>query len=215
MLRYMGLIFVWLLLSPAYAGDAIKIVVFGDSLVAGYGLPPEEAFPAMLHTALRQKGYAVDVINAGVSGDTTAGGKGRVKQALALRPDIVVLALGANDMLRGIDPEITRENLDAIIRSLKKDDSIVVLSGMKAALNMGPRFAGKFNAIYPALAETHNLIYQPFFLEGVAAKRTFNQPDGMHPNREGVAIMVKQAMPYVERAVKAHKKHTEKARKNY
>lgn len=197
----MALVWIWFLLSPAYAADAIKIVAFGDSLTAGYGLESSQSLPTLLEETLQKAGHHAIVINAGISGDTTAGGKARVQKVLEFKPDIVILALGANDMLRGINPKTTHSNLDYIIRNLRQSGVIIVFSGMKASLNMGARFAGEFNALYSDLAETHDLIYQPFFLEEVAARPALNQLDGIHPNPEGVAVMVRHLLPYMEEAI--------------
>jgi acyl-CoA thioesterase-1 len=150
---------------------------------------------------LEADGHDVRMINAGVSGDTTAGGLARLEWALADEPDAAIVALGANDMLRGFEPEIARKNLDAIITRLKKDGVAVLLAGMRAAPNWGVAYVDEFNAIYPALAEKHDVLFYPFLLEGVAADPTLNQPDGIHPNAKGQAIIARQIYPFVKKLV--------------
>jgi len=174
-----------------------RIVVLGDSLSAGYGLPAAEAFPAQLEQALRQSGQAVRVINAGVSGDTTAGGLARLDWALAERPQLVIVQLGANDALRGLDPEQARANLDAILTRLKREETQILLAGMRAPRNLGPAYYTKFDRIYSDLAKKHQIALDPFFLEGVALRPELNQADGLHPNAQGVAIVVRRLLPQV------------------
>jgi len=174
-----------------------RIVVLGDSLSAGYGLPAAEAFPAQLEQALRQSGQAVRVINAGVSGDTTAGGLARLDWALAERPQLVIVQLGANDALRGLDPEQARANLDAILTRLKREETQILLAGMRAPRNLGPAYYTKFDRIYSDLAKKHQVALDPFFLEGVALRPELNQADGLHPNAQGVAIVVRRLLPQV------------------
>jgi len=174
-----------------------RILVLGDSLSAGYGLPAAEAFPAQLEQALRQSGQAVRVINAGVSGDTTAGGLARLDWALAERPQLVIVQLGANDALRGLDPEQARANLDAILTRLQREGAQVLLAGMRAPRNLGPAYYTKFDRIYGDLARKHRVALDPFFLEGVALRPELNQSDGLHPNAEGVAVVVRRLLPQV------------------
>jgi len=174
-----------------------RIVVLGDSLSAGYGLPAAEAFPAQLEQALRQSGQAVRVINAGVSGDTTAGGLARLDWALAERPQLVIVQLGANDALRGLDPEQARANLDAILTRLKREETQILLAGMRAPRNLGPAYYTKFDRIYSDLARKHQVALDPFFLEGVALRPELNQADGLHPNAQGVAMVVRRLLPQV------------------
>lgn len=180
----------------------VVIAVLGDSLSAGYGLKPEEAFPARLEAALAQKGYSVKMINAGVSGDTTAGGKARLEWVLQDNPAIVLVELGANDALRGLKPEEARANLDAILTALKARNIAVLLAGMKAPLNLGVEYSNAFNAIYPDLARKHDVALYPFFLDGVAAKRGLNQADGLHPTAEGVEAIARNIAPHVEALIK-------------
>lgn len=177
------------------------ILAFGDSLTAGYGLPENAAFPVQLEAQLRADGYAAKVINGGVSGDTTAGGLARIDWALADKPQIVILELGANDALRGIDPEHTLDNLQRIIKRLRAADCRIVLAGMRAPRNLGPEYYNKFDRIYPMLAEQYGLLLYPFFLEGVAMDPNLNLPDGIHPNADGVRKIVAGIQPLVVTAL--------------
>ena len=177
------------------------VLDFGDSLTAGFGLSPEQAFPARLQVKLEAEGVAVRVINAGVSGDTTAGGLARLDWALADKPDFVILALGANDALRGIDPASVRANLDKMIAKVEASGAKLLLLGMVAPPNWGPEYKRAFDAIYPDLARVHDLPLYPFLLEGVAMNPELNQPDGLHPNPRGVAVMVDRIAPLVARLV--------------
>jgi acyl-CoA thioesterase-1 len=180
--------------------DPLRIVVFGDSLTAGYGLTEEASFPAQLQAALRASGNDVIVINAGISGDTTASGLSRLDWSLTDRPDLVIVELGGNDALRGIDPLQTRANLNAIILELKRSDVLVMLAGMRAPRNMGYEYYSKFNRIFPELAEQHKVPLYEFFLKGVAGSPQLNQSDGIHPNREGVGVIVKNILPVLKQS---------------
>jgi acyl-CoA thioesterase I len=173
------------------------ILDLGDSLTAGYGLPEGEAFPARLEAWLRQRGVAARVVNAGVSGDTTAGGLARLDWAMADKPDLVILALGANDALRGIDPTTVRANLDKMIRKIEAAGARVLLFGMLAPPNWGEAYAKTFDRIFPDLAQAYHVPLYPFFLEGVAMKPELNQADGLHPNAQGVAVLVAHIGPVV------------------
>tara|TARA_B100001939_G_scaffold201813_4_gene173456 strand:- start:8648 stop:9316 length:669 start_codon:yes stop_codon:yes gene_type:complete len=177
------------------------VLALGDSLTAGYGLPPGEGFPDQLEKKLAEKGMEVKVSNAGVSGDTSSGGLARLSWVLdsfgAEKPDLVILEFGANDALRGIDPRITRQNLSRMLEILKSRQIPVLFAGMLAPPNMGPDYAGDYNRIYPELAAEYDVAFYPFFLEGVAGKPQLNQEDGMHPNRQGVAVIVENILPYV------------------
>ena len=184
-------------LAPA-AAEAAKIVAFGDSLMAGYQLSPGESFPEKLEEALREKGHDVVISNAGVSGDTTTGGLARLDWSVPDDTDLVIVELGANDMLRGIAPDVTRRNLDEILSSLGARGINTVLAGMVAAPNLGPDYAAAFNPIYEDLADRYDLPLYPFFLEGVAAQRGLLLEDGMHPNAEGVDRMVAGILPLIE-----------------
>ena len=185
---------------PASAADGPirTIMAFGDSLTSGYGLPPADAFPVKLEAALRARGHAVRVINAGVAGDTTAGGRARLAWMLADKPDAVILELGANDGLRGLDPAETLANLRAIMEQLKAADLPVLLAGMRAQPNLGRDFGTEFDTIFATVALEYDALFYPFFLEGVAARPTLNQNDGIHPNSAGVAIVVERIIPSVE-----------------
>ncbi len=184
--------------APA-AGRVPVILDFGDSLTAGYGLPAGQAFPARLEAWLHQQGIEARVVNAGVSGDTTAGGLARLDWALADKPDLVILALGANDALRGIEPSTVRENLDKMIGKIETSGAKVLLLGMLAPPNWGEEYRHAFDQIFPELARIHHLPLYPFFLEGVAMKPELNQPDGLHPNERGVAVLVDRIAPVVAR----------------
>ena len=182
--------------APAAADAApVKILAFGDSLVAGYGLGPTEAFVPALQAALKADGLEVDVIDAGVSGDTTAGGRSRIDWALADDPDFALLELGGNDGLRGVDPMTTRENLDAILTALADAQVPTLFAGMLAPPNMGSDYERQFNAVFPELAEKHDVVFYPFFLDGVAGDPALNQPDMIHPNAEGVSVIVERIAP--------------------
>jgi len=185
------------------AAAAVRILVLGDSLAAGYGLPADQAFPARLEARLKQDGFDVVLINAGVSGDTSAGGRARLDWALADRPDIVIVELGANDALRGLDPAMTRENLDAILTRLKAKGVRVLLAGMYAPPNFGRAYEAEFKVVYRELAKKHGVAFYPFFLDGVAARPALNQPDRIHPNERGVGVIVDRIAPYVVRLLKA------------
>jgi acyl-CoA thioesterase-1 len=179
----------------------VKIVVLGDSLTAGLGLSAADAFPAKLEKALKAKGLAVEVVNAGVSGDTTAGGLARLDWSVPAGTDAVIVELGANDMLRGGDPERTRQALDAIMRRLAERQIPVLLAGMRAAPNLGGDYARAFEPIYPDLAAKYGLLYYPFFLEGVASDAKLNQRDGLHPTSAGIDAIVARILPKVEELV--------------
>lgn len=186
-------------MAAAAAAEPVRLLLLGDSLTAGYGLARGDAFPAQLERALRQEGLAVTVIDAGVSGDTTAGGRARLAWTLgqtpAAAPDAVIVELGANDALRGIDPAVAQQNLDAILAELARRRIPVLLAGMLAPPNLGGDYGRRFAAIYPALAKAHGAALYPFFLDGVAGERALNQGDGIHPNRDGVAEIVRRITP--------------------
>jgi acyl-CoA thioesterase I len=183
---------------PVNAEAPVKIVALGDSLTAGFGLPADAAFPAKLERALRSKGIAVEVVNAGVSGDTASGGLARLDWSLPEGTQAVILELGANDALRGVDPNVTRSALDEILRRLKERRIEVLLAGMLAPRNFGPEYAAAFDAIFPQLAAAYNTLLYPFFLEGVATDSKLNQPDGLHPTAAGVDAIVAGIAPKVE-----------------
>jgi acyl-CoA thioesterase-1 len=192
--------------AAAATAGRTNLVVLGDSLTAGFGLPADQAFPVQLQKALAAKGLAVNVINAGVSGDTSSGGLARLDWSVSDETDAVIVELGANDALRGISPAVTEKALDAILSRLGARGIPVLLCGMLAPPNMGAEYANAFNAIYPTLAERHKVDLYPFFLDGVAAERSLNQADGLHPTAEGVAKIVARILPQVEDLVRrAHK----------
>jgi acyl-CoA thioesterase-1 len=173
------------------------ILDFGDSLTAGYGLMPEQAFPARLEAWLRTRGVPARVVNTGVSGDTTTGGLARLDWALADKPDLVILALGANDALRGIDPATVRANLDKMLDKIKAAGAKVLVLGMLAPPNWGEAYDRAFDKIYPELAHAHQATLYPFFLEGVAMNPELNQPDGLHPNERGIEVLVDRIGPVI------------------
>ncbi|MGF6159073.1 acyl-CoA thioesterase-1 [Ensifer sp. KUDG1] len=186
-------------LSCTARAETISLIGFGDSLMAGYQLPPEDAFPARLEKALKEKGFDVTIANAGVSGDTSSGGLARIDWSVPDGTKGVILELGANDALRGIAPEETRKNIEAMITRLKDRGIAVLLAGMMAPPNMGADYAARFNPIYPELAEKYGLELYPFFLDGVVTEAKLKLEDGMHPNGDGVGVMVEKALPVVER----------------
>jgi len=196
-----GLALAWS--ASGAAAEPVRLMAYGDSLTHGYGLSPGETFPEQLEAALREKGLDVQVINAGNSGDTTAGGLARLDWALADDPDAVILELGANDGLRGLDPAATYDNLDAILAKLTAQDLPVLLAGMLAPPNLGREYGEEFNQIYPRLAKKYDLPLYAFFLDGVAMEPGLNQADGIHPNADGVAEIVARILPHVVRLLEA------------
>lgn len=199
-----GLIMSLLLVNAGVAAAAphrLNILVFGDSLTAGLGLSTSEAFPARLEARLEAEGIAAHVVNAGSSGDTTADGLARLDWALADKPDLVILELGANDALRGLDPALVRANLTAMIGQVQAAGAKLLLAGMRAPANWGEAYRKSFDRIYPELARAHNVALYPFFLDGVAMDPQLNQPDGLHPNKRGVAVLVERIAPYVIRLI--------------
>jgi len=192
------------IVPPARAADETVIVAFGDSLVAGWGLPAEKSFPRQLEAALMARGVAARVVDAGVSGETTAGGRARLDWTFDGHPgaSLAILELGANDgPLRGLDPAQTEANLDAMLAALKRRDIPVLLAGMRAPPNLGADYIEAFDAIYPRLAARHGVMLYPFFLDGVATVPRLNQADGIHPNADGVAVIVARILPFVLRAL--------------
>ncbi|MFZ7126351.1 MAG: arylesterase [Desulfobacterales bacterium] len=189
--------------ASATGSDGV-IVAMGDSLTEGLGLDENQAYPARLEERLAAEGYDYSVINAGISGETSSGALSRVDWVLTLEPDIVILETGANDGLRGIDPSLTRTNIDTIVKRLVEEDVVVVLAGMKMFRNLGTAYVRDFEAVYPWVAERNDVILVPFFLEGVAARATLNQSDGIHPTSEGYAKVVEGIWPYVREAIQTH-----------
>jgi len=194
---------VCVLAGGARAADErpVKIVVLGDSLSAGLGLPAAATFPAKLAQALKAKGIGASVVNAGVSGDTASGGLGRLDWSVPDGTDAVIVELGANDALRGLDPQLAKTALDGILSKLDGRHIAVLLAGMKAPRNMGSDYVRSFDAIYPALASAHRLVFYPFFLDGVATDPKLNQRDGLHPNAAGVDVIVARILPQVEELI--------------
>lgn len=188
--------------TNARSSASITLAAFGDSLSAGYMLPPGDSFPAQLQVALAARGYKVEIVNAGVSGDTSAGGLQRLDWSLQPDVDGVILELGANDALRGIDPHITKDNLEKIITKIRQKGADILLAGMKAPGNWGPEYQARFDVIYPALAGRYNLPLYPFFLEGVIGEDGLIMDDGLHPTKEGVAELVRRILPDVEALLK-------------
>jgi len=191
------------LAAPAVgrADRPLKLLALGDSLTAGYGLPSSESFPVRLQAALAAAGLSVSVINAGVSGDTSAGGRARIDWLLADKPDFALVELGGNDGLRGIDPQVTYDNLDAMLARLARDKVPVLLAGMLAPPNLGREYGDAFKDVFPRLAEKHHVPLYPFFLDGVAAQPDLNQADGIHPNAKGVDVIVARILPYVKQLI--------------
>lgn len=188
--------------APALAQDRpVKIVAFGDSLTAGYGLPSQDAFPVRLQAALKAKGINVEVVNAGVSGDTSSGGLSRIDWSVPDDADAVIVELGANDALRGIDPKITKATLEKIVTQLRDKKIEVLLAGMRAPRNLGTEYAAAFDPIYSEIASRQNVALYPFFLDGVAADPKFSLADGMHPNAAGVTRIVENILPKVEELI--------------
>jgi acyl-CoA thioesterase-1 len=187
--------------QSAGGGQPVKIVALGDSLSAGFGLPADAAFPARLRAALAGQGLAVEVANAGVSGDTAADGLARLDWSVPDDADAVILELGANDALRGIDPKLTRAALDGILQRLAARRIPVLLAGMRAPPNMGADYTKAFDAIYPDLAAAYGVLFYPFFLDGVAAQPGLNQGDGLHPTAAGVDVIVARLLPQVEELI--------------
>lgn len=179
----------------------IRILALGDSLVAGFGLPAEQGFVPQLRAALAARGVRAEIQQAGVSGDTTAGGRARLSWALQAKPHVAIVELGGNDGLRGLDPADTKANLDDILRRLRAAKIPVLLTGMLAPPNLGREYGAEFNAIFPALAKKHGAMLYPFFLDGVAADPRLNQRDGIHPNAAGVKIIAARIAPYVKRLI--------------
>lgn len=181
----------------------LKLAVLGDSLTAGYGLPASAAFPARLQQALKEKGIAAEIVNAGVSGDTASGGRDRLEWSIPQDTQAVIVELGANDMLRGVDPRVTRTALEEIVTRLQARGVKVMLCGMYAAPNLGESYGKAFNSIYPDLAAEHGVALYPFFLDGVADNTALKLPDGLHPTAAGVDVIVQRILPAVEAFVKA------------
>ena len=199
-----GLLSAGLLFGPgnsATAAEALRILALGDSLTQGYGLPNGTEFPAQLEAALRAEGLNIGVINAGVSGDTSAGGLARLDWSLSDHPDAAIVELGGNDALRGLSPAEMEQNLDAILARLSQEGIPVLLAGIMSPRNMGPDYSAEFDAVYPRVAEKHGALFYPFFLDGVALDPDLMQADGSHANEDGVAEIVRRMMPLVRELI--------------
>ncbi len=177
--------------------EKIKIVAVGDSLTAGYGLEESKSYPVLLEKKLKNDGFNVEVINAGVSAETSSGTRSRIDWILTMNPDIVILETGANDGLRGIDPLVMEKNIREILEILKEKEIITILAGMKMVWNLGPVYVRQFNSVYPKLEREFDVVFFPFFLEDVAMKRQLNLGDGLHPNEKGYEIITENVYPYV------------------
>jgi acyl-CoA thioesterase I len=188
-------------IRPANAQPPAKIVALGDSLTAGYGLPDKDGFVPRLQAALTAKGVAAEVANAGVSGDTVADGLARLSWSVPQGTDAVIVELGANDMLRGLNPAVTRAGLDAILRQLSQRHIAVLLCGMRSAPNLGPEYGRAFESIYPDLAAKYGVLFYPFFLDGTAGHPSLTQSDGLHPNAAGASVIVERILPKVEELI--------------
>ena len=196
---------VWAIFLPENASakesSAIVLVALGDSLTAGYGLPPKDSFPYQLNQALKKKKYHVQVRGAGVSGDTSAAGLARLDWSVRKDASAVIVEFGGNDALRGISPQQTYQNMRTIIERLQKRNIPILLAGMQAPRNLGKKYKTSFDDIFPRLAREYDLVYYPFFLKDVAGKPDLNISDRIHPNREGIAVIVRNIMPYVEKLI--------------
>lgn len=187
--------------TKSFAENPIRIMLYGDSLMAGYRLSPSENLAAELNRNFETSGSSIIIINASISGNTSKNGLSRLDWSLEDSPSIVVLSLGANDMLRGLNPELTMQNLDSIINKFKKNGSIVILAGMLASESMGPKYQSQFDGIYPELAKKYDLIFMPFLLDGVALDKKYLQADYKHPNAQGIKIMASNLYPYIIEAI--------------
>ena len=190
-----------LLFTNVNAQDPIKIMLYGDSLMAGYGLPQKDNLASELSREIKSNDSTISFINASISGNTSKNGLSRVDWSLGDNPNIVILCLGANDMLRGLDPSLTKNNLDSIINKFINNNAIIILAGMQSPESMGPKFKKQFDAIYPDLSAQYNLIFMPFLLEGVALEKELLQADFKHPNANGIRVMADNLNPYILQAI--------------
>ena len=190
-----------LLFTNVNAQDPIKIMLYGDSLMAGYGLPQKDNLASELSREINSNDSTISFINASISGNTSKNGLSRVDWSLGDNPNIVILCLGANDMLRGLDPSLTKNNLDSIINKFINNNAIIILAGMQSPESMGPKFKKEFDAIYPDLSAQYNLIFMPFLLEGVALEKELLQADFKHPNAKGIRVMADNLNPYILQAI--------------
>ena len=187
-------------ISNVYADNPLKVMLYGDSLMAGYGLPQNENLASELARNFEENDPSLIFINASISGNTSKNGLSRVDWSLGDKPHIVVLCLGANDMLRGLDPSLTESNLDRIITQFKKSNTIVILAGMLSSMSMGPDYQAKFDSIYPKLSKKHGLIFMPFLLDGVALEKDLLLDDYKHPNAKGIEVIATNLSPYIVQA---------------
>ena len=190
-----------LLFTNVNAQDPIKIMLYGDSLMAGYGLTQKDNLASELSREIKSNDSTISFINASISGNTSKNGLSRVDWSLGDNPNIVILCLGANDMLRGLDPSLTKNNLDSIINKFINNKAIIILAGMQSPESMGPKFKKEFDAIYPDLSAQYNLIFMPFLLEGVALEKELLQADFKHPNAKGIRVMADNLNPYILQAI--------------
>ena len=190
-----------LLFTNVNAQDPIKIMLYGDSLMAGYGLPQKDNLASELSREIKSNDSTISFINASISGNTSKNGLSRVEWSLGDNPNIVILCLGANDMLRGLDPSLTKNNLDSIINKFINNKAIIILAGMQSPESMGPKYKKEFDAIYPDLSAQYNLIFMPFLLEGVALEKELLQADFKHPNAKGIRVMADNLNPYILQAI--------------
>jgi len=190
-----------LLFTNVNAQDPIKIMLYGDSLMAGYGLPQKDNLASELSREIKSNNSTISFINASISGNTSKNGLSRVDWSLGDNPNIVILCLGANDMLRGLDPSLTKNNLDSIINKFINNNAIIILAGMQSPESMGPKYKKEFDAIYPDLSAQYNLIFMPFLLEGVALEKELLQADFKHPNAKGIRVMADNLNPYILQAI--------------
>ena len=190
-----------LLFTNVNAQDPIKIMLYGDSLMAGYGLPQKDNLASELSREIKSNDSTISFINASISGNTSKNGLSRVDWSLGDNPNIVILCLGANDMLRGLDPSLTKNNLDSIINKFINNKAIIILAGMQSPESMGPEYKKEFDAIYPDLSAQYNLIFMPFLLEGVALEKELLQADFKHPNAKGIRVMADNLKPYILQAI--------------
>ena len=190
-----------LLFTNVNAQDPIKIMLYGDSLMAGYGLPQKDNLASELSREIKSNDSTISFINASISGNTSKNGLSRVDWSLGDNPNIVILCLGANDMLRGLDPSLTKNNLDSIINKFINNNAIIILAGMQSPESMGPEYKKEFDAIYPDLSAQYNLIFMPFLLEGVALEKELLQADFKHPNAKGIRVMADNLNPYILQAI--------------
>ena len=197
---FIGLLLIFFI-SNVYAENSLKVMLYGDSLMAGYGLPQNDNLASELTRNFKESNPSLTFINASISGNTSKNGLARVDWSLGDKPNIVILCLGANDMLRGLDPALTNNNLDVIITKFKKNNVIVILAGMLSPESMGPDYQSAFDSIYPELSKKHSLIFMPFLLEGVALEKALLLADYKHPNAKGIEVIATNLNPYIVEAI--------------